>query len=97
MLYTLQSGYDPITIIIMNLKTNNMSLVKNTATNAAELYKLLSKADAIQHPSFWPNPGLNRMDLLLNPAATDAVVYERDGSDYTISIKSITNIVTYEN
>ena len=73
-----------------------MSLIKNTATNAAELYKLLSKADAIQHPSFWPNPSFNKNELLLNPASKTMTVYERDGSDYTIEIGSIQNIVTYE-
>ena len=73
-----------------------MSLTKNTATNAAELYKLLINADAIQHPSFWPNPSFNRTELLLNPASKTMTVYERDGSDYTISIESIQNIITYE-
>ena len=73
-----------------------MSLIKNTATNAAELYKLLSKADAIQHPAFWPNPHFNKNELLLNPASKTMTVYERDGSDYTISIASIKHIVTYE-
>lgn len=73
-----------------------MSLTKNTATNAAELYKLLSKADAIQLPSFWPNPSFNKLDLLLNPASKTMAVYERDGSDYTIEIASIKNIVTYD-
>jgi len=73
-----------------------MSLTKNTATNAAELYKLLTNADAIQHPSFWPNPHFNKTELLLNPASKTMTVYERDGSDYTISIESISAIVTYE-
>ena len=73
-----------------------MSLIKNTATNAGELYKLLANADAIQHPSFWPNPSFNKKDLLLSPDDTDMVVYTRDGSDYTINIKNITNIVKYE-
>ena len=73
-----------------------MSLTKNTATNAAELYKLLTNADAIQHPSFWPNPCFNKTELLLNPASKTMTVYERDGSDYTISIASIEHIVTYE-
>ena len=73
-----------------------MSLIKNTATNAAELYKLLSKADAIQHPAFWPNPHFNKNELLLNPASKTMTVYERDGSDYTIEIASIRNIVTYD-
>jgi len=73
-----------------------MSLIKNTATNAAELYKLLSKADAIQHPAFWPNPHFNKNELLLNPASRTMTVYERDGSDYTIEIASIKNIVTYD-
>jgi hypothetical protein len=73
-----------------------MSLIKNTATNAAELYKLLSKADAIQHPAFWPNPHFNKNELLLNPASKTMTVYERDGSDYTIEIASIKNIVTYD-
>ena len=73
-----------------------MSLTKNTATNAAELYKLLTNANAIQHPSFWPNPSFNKNELLLNPASKTITVYERDGSDYTISIESIKNIVTYD-
>jgi hypothetical protein len=73
-----------------------MSLTKNTATNAAELYKLLTNADAIHHPSFWPNPHFNKTELLLNPASKTMTVYERDGSDYTISIASIKHIVTYE-
>lgn len=73
-----------------------MSLIKNTATNAAELYKLLTNADAIQHPAFWPNPSFNKLELLLNPASKTMTVYERDGSDYTIEISSIKNIVTYD-
>jgi hypothetical protein len=73
-----------------------MSLIKNTATNAAELYKLLTNADAIQCQGFWPNPSFNKNELLLNPASKTITVYERDGSDYTVTIANIINIVTYE-
>jgi hypothetical protein len=72
-----------------------MNLIKNTATNAAELYKLLGNNNTIKHPSFYPNPQLDRHGLLLNPASKTVTVYEHDGSDYTINISEITNSVNY--
>ncbi len=67
--------------------------IKNTATTRAELYKLLNGNNMIMHKSFWPNPVLNREELLTNPAATSVTVYTRDGSDYEIYISNITEVL----
>jgi hypothetical protein len=69
-----------------------MRLIKNTATNAAELYKLLGNNKTV----YYKRLGMvhvNKFDLLTNPANDGVVVYTRDGSDYEIYIKEIAGVI----
>jgi len=72
-----------------------MRLIKNTATNAAELYKLLGNNNTV----YYKRLGMvhvNRFDLLTNPASDGVVVYTHDGSDYEIYINEIVEVVEFD-
>jgi hypothetical protein len=69
-----------------------MRLIKNTATNAAELYKLLGNNNTV----YYKRLGMvqvNKLKLLINPADDGVVVYTHDGSDYEIYIKEISEVI----
>lgn len=70
-----------------------MKLIKNTATNCAELYKLLGQGNRVEYKNFFPNPSIDKLSLLFNPAGDSVVLYTRDGSDHTVYIKDIKNVM----
>ena len=72
-----------------------MRLIKNTAKNAAELYKLLSGSNTVYYKRLGM-VSINKYELLLNPAADYATVYTKDGSDYGIYIDEIKGIVEFD-
>jgi len=72
-----------------------MRLIKNTALNAAELYKLLKAGNTVYHKRLGPVQ-VNKLELLTNPASDAVTVYTRDGSDYESFIESIDMILDYE-
>jgi hypothetical protein len=69
-----------------------MNLIKNTATNAAELYKQLSNGRMVYHKRLGP-VHVNKMELLTNPASTSVTCYTHDGSDYGIYISEIRGFI----
>jgi hypothetical protein len=72
-----------------------MRLIKNTATNAAELYKLLGNNNTV----YYKRLGMvhvNKKELLCNPASDGVVVYTHDGSDYEIYINEVIEIVEFD-
>jgi len=73
-----------------------MRLIKNVASNRAELYKLLGNNNTVIRGNLYPYPQINRMDLLEDPASTSIVLYAKDGADYEVYIKSITHIVDFD-
>lgn len=72
-----------------------MRLIKNTAKNAAELYKLLAGSNTVYYKRLGMVQ-INKFDLLLNPAADYATVYTHDGSDYDVYIDEIKEIVEFD-
>jgi hypothetical protein len=72
-----------------------MRLIKNTATNAAELYKLLAGNNTVYYRRLGMVQ-INRRELLTNPASDGAIVYTRDGSDYEVYIKDITEVIEFD-
>lgn len=72
-----------------------MKLIRNTASNAAELHKLLGNNNSVFTMNFG-HVQVNRYSLLANPTANAIIVYSHDGSDYEVYIKSILTILDYE-
>jgi hypothetical protein len=70
-----------------------MKVIKNTATNCAELYKLLGQGNRVEYKNFFPNPSIDKLSLLTNPAGDSVVLYTRDGSDYSVYISEIKNLI----
>lgn len=60
-------------------------------------YPYLGYCSQINVRGFWPNPHFSLRELQNDPDATTMTVYERDGSDYTISIQSVEAIVEFYN
>ena len=69
-----------------------MNLIKNTATNAAELYKQLVSGRMVYHKRLGP-VHVNKMELLTNPASTSVTCYTHDGSDYDTYISDIKGFI----
>ena len=72
-----------------------MRLIKNTALNAAELYKLLGNNNTV----YYKRLGMvqvNKLELLENPASNVVVVYTHDGSDYSIFINDIVEVFDFD-
>ncbi len=69
-----------------------MLILKNTATNAAELYKLLGSNRMVYHKRLGP-VHVNKLDMLTNPASAVVTVYTQDGSDYDTSIVELKGII----
>lgn len=72
-----------------------MRLIKNTASNAAELYKLLGNNNTV----YYKRLGMvqvNKLELLENPASNIVVVYTHDGSDYSIFIQDIVEVFEFD-
>ena len=69
-----------------------MNLIKNTATNAAELYKQLSNGRMVYHKRLGP-VHVNKMELLTNPASTSLTCYTQDGSDCGMYIDEIKGLI----
>ena len=69
-----------------------MQLIKNTASNAAELYKLLGNNKMVYYNRLGPTH-IDKSKLLLNPASNSVTVYTKDGSDYDVYINEITAII----
>ena len=72
-----------------------MRLIKNTASNAAELYKLLGNNNTV----YYKRLGMvqvNKLELLENPASGAVVVYTHDGSDYSIFIQDIVEVFDFD-
>jgi hypothetical protein len=72
-----------------------MRLIKNTATNAAELYKLLAGSNTVYYKRLGMVQ-IDKLELLTNPASDGATVYTRDGSDYGIYISEIAEVVEFD-
>jgi hypothetical protein len=72
-----------------------MRLIRNTASNAAELYKLLGNNNTVFH-GYYGHVQVNRYSLLINPAADSIIVYAHDGSEYNVYIRSILTVLDYE-
>ena len=72
-----------------------MKLIKNTASNAAELYKLLAGSNTVYYQRLGMVQ-INKLSLLTNPAADYATVYTHDGSDYDVYIDEIKEIVEFD-
>lgn len=81
----------------------NPKVIKINVKTADELLKMLYAsaelgADCeLNVRGFWPNPHFSTKELQNDPDATTMTVYERDGSDYTISIQSVEAIVEFYN
>jgi hypothetical protein len=76
------------------LNINIMRIIKNTAVNAAELYKLLTNSNTV----YYTRLGMvqvNKYYLLTNPASDSVTVYTHDGSDYDIYIKEIKGVIDF--
>jgi hypothetical protein len=79
----------------------NPKVTKINVKTADELLKMLYTYPHLAYHSqinvkgFWPNPHFSAKELLKHPNATTMTVYERDGSDYTISIQSVEAIVEF--
>jgi len=73
-----------------------MNLIKNTATNAAELYKLLGNNKTVYHNRLGP-VHVNKLEMLTNPASSVVTVYTHDGSDYDTNIVELKGIVNFNN
>ncbi len=73
-----------------------MLILKNTATNAAELYKLLGNSKIVYHKRLGP-VHVNKLEMLTNPASAVVTVYTHDGSDYDTSIVELKGIVDFNN
>jgi hypothetical protein len=73
-----------------------MLILKNTATNAAELYKLLGNSKIVYHKRLGP-VHVNKLEMLTNPASDVVTVYTQDGSDYDTSIVELKGIVDFNN
>ena len=71
-----------------------MRLIKNTATNAAELYKLLGNGNTVYSKRLGPVQ-INKLSLLTNPACDYVTVYTQDGSDYDEYIDELKAIVEF--
>jgi len=72
-----------------------MRLIKNTATNAAELYKLLAGSNTVYYKRLGMVQ-INKLELLTNPASNGVIVYTRDGSDYEIYISDIADVLEFD-
>jgi hypothetical protein len=73
-----------------------MLILKNTATNAAELYKLLGNSKIVYHKRLGP-VHVNKLAMLTNPASNVVTVYTHDGSDYDTNIVELKGIVDFNN
>jgi hypothetical protein len=72
-----------------------MRLIKNTASNAAELYKLLAGSNTVYYQRLGMVQ-INKLTLLTNPAGLVATVYTHDGSDYNVYIDEIKEILEFD-
>jgi hypothetical protein len=79
----------------------NPKVTKINVKTAGELSKMLytsTKSESLPQINvrgFFPNPHFSARDLESDPEATVMTVYERDGSDYTISIQDVEAIVEF--
>ena len=79
-------------VIKINVKTaDELSKMLYTSTKSAD------SMPQINVRGFFPNPHFSARDLASDPEATVMTVYERDGSDYTISIQDVEAIVEFYN
>lgn len=72
-----------------------MRIIKNTALNAAQLYKLLGNGNTV----YYKRLGCVQVDkhsLLTNPASDSTTVYTDDGSDYDVAILEIHGVIDFD-
>lgn len=72
-----------------------MKAIKNTALNAAQLYKLLGNSNTVYYNRLG-YVQVNKHSLLMNPAGDSVTVYTQDGSDYDVYINEIKGIIDFD-